>query len=136
MARPTRPSRPWSRRDVLRLGSAAALVAGVPSAARAAADPDVLVIGAGLAGLNAALLLEEQGARVQVLEGSKRVGGRMYTLDDVPTAPEAGGTQVGQMYARIIDVARRLGVGLTESPPGARFDGFAIHVNGTLVGVP
>jgi monoamine oxidase len=136
MPRPARPSRAWSRRDVLRLGGAAAVLAGAPAAARTAADPDVLVIGAGLAGLNAALLLEEQGAKVRVLEGSRRVGGRMYTLDDVPTAPEAGGTQVGQMYARVIDTARRLGVGLTESPPGARFDGFALHVNGTLLGAP
>lgn len=136
MAGPTRSSRPWTRRDVLRLGGAATVLAATPSAARAAADPDVLVIGAGLAGLHAALLLEEQGATVRVLEGSRRVGGRMYTLDDVPTAPEAGGTQVGQMYARVIDTARRLGVGLIESPPGARFDGFAIHVNGALVGVP
>jgi monoamine oxidase len=136
MAAPTRPRRPWTRRDLLRTGGAAALLAAAPVGARAAADPDVLVIGAGLAGLNAALLLEEQGAKVRVLEGSRRVGGRMYTLDDVPTAPEAGGTQVGQMYARVIDTARRLGVGLTESPPGARFDGFAIHVNGALLGVP
>ncbi|MCZ8132884.1 MAG: NAD(P)/FAD-dependent oxidoreductase [Steroidobacteraceae bacterium] len=123
----------WSRRKFLGLAAGAATVAAAPRAVRAAAPPDVVVIGAGLAGLHAALLLEEQGATVRVLEGSGRIGGRMYTLDDVPTAPETGGTQVGQFYARVIDTAQRLGVGVVETPPGARFQGFAIHVNGELV---
>ena len=122
-----------SRRSFLGLAGGALAATAAPRAACAAAPPDVIVIGAGLAGLHAALLLEEQGANVRVLEGSGRIGGRMYTLDDVPTAPEAGGTQVGQLYARVIDTAKRLGVGLVETPPGARFQGFAIHVNGALV---
>lgn len=128
-----RPARSLSRRDVLRLGGAAALAASAPRVAHAAAPTDVIVIGAGLSGLNAALLLEEQGATVRVLEASERIGGRMYTLDDVPTKPEAGGIQVGQLYARVIDTAKRLGVGLVEMPPAVRNVGFALHVNGQLV---
>jgi monoamine oxidase len=128
-----RRAHPLSRRDALRLGAAAAIAAAAPRAARAAAPPDVIVIGAGLAGLNAALLLEEQGARVRVLEGSGRIGGRLHTLDDVPTKPEAGGTQVGHMYARVIDTAKRLGVTLVEMPAAVRSVGFALHVNGELV---
>ena len=42
--------------------------------ARAQANPDVIVVGAGLSGLYAAFLLEEQGAKVLVLEGKRRVG--------------------------------------------------------------
>ena len=42
-------------------------------------DPDVLVVGAGLAGLRAARVLHRGGLRVRVLEASDRVGGRMAT---------------------------------------------------------
>ncbi|WP_442911058.1 NAD(P)/FAD-dependent oxidoreductase [Kitasatospora sp. NBC_01266] len=40
-------------------------------------DPDVLVVGAGLAGLAAARSLTSAGLRVQVLEATERIGGRM-----------------------------------------------------------
>jgi phytoene dehydrogenase-like protein len=39
----------------------------------------VIVIGAGLAGLSAALTLQEAGIDVQVHESSNRVGGRVST---------------------------------------------------------
>ena len=43
------------------------------------APPDVLVIGAGLAGLDCARRLHERGLDVQILEASDRVGGRVRT---------------------------------------------------------
>jgi monoamine oxidase len=45
-----------------------------------AAPKDVVVIGAGLAGLVAAFELKRQGHRPLVLEAQNRVGGRVYTL--------------------------------------------------------
>jgi len=42
-------------------------------------SPDVLVIGAGLAGLTCARRLHERGVDVQILEASDRVGGRVRT---------------------------------------------------------
>ena len=86
-------------------------------AAPAASAPDVLVIGAGLSGLYAALLLEELGASVQIIEGRSRVGGRLYTLYDLPGHPEVGGNTIASGYARIIDMARRTEVKLVDYAP-------------------
>lgn len=43
---------------------------------------DVLIIGAGAAGLSAALELSRAGVRVEIIEARDRVGGRMFTLLD------------------------------------------------------
>ncbi len=108
-----------NRRHVLRTLGAAATVAAAPglvsSCSRRGRDADVIVVGAGLAGLNAALILEEQGLKVLVLEASPRIGGRVYTLDDVPGRPEAGGTEIGAGYARVRDMIARIG-GLELKP--------------------
>src|SRR3954462_10520924 len=43
---------------------------------------DVIVVGAGVAGLSAARRLTEEGARVIVLEARSRIGGRVLTVRD------------------------------------------------------
>ncbi|HEX6836346.1 MAG TPA: FAD-dependent oxidoreductase, partial [Polyangia bacterium] len=54
--------------------------------------PDVVVIGAGVAGLAAAARLRERGADVVVVEARTRVGGRVHTLrgDGWPAPVEEG----------------------------------------------
>ena len=44
-----------------------------------AADPDVAIIGAGVAGLTAARALMAAGKSVQVIEARERIGGRAFT---------------------------------------------------------
>ncbi len=113
------------RRTVLKglLASGAAAVgsSALPAKARAGSRSprtDVLVIGAGLSGLYCARLLEQQGVRVTVLEGRPdRVGGRVYTLHDLPGRPEAGGEIFGPQYGRCLDVLRELGVPQTAPNP-------------------
>jgi monoamine oxidase len=83
----------------------------------AAIDADVIVIGAGLSGLNAALLLTEQGANVRVLEARRRVGGRINSARDVPGQPEYGGDSILGGYGRLQDTAKRLGVALVDNEP-------------------
>jgi monoamine oxidase len=121
-----RPILSFSRRRALKLlGGATAAPLLVPHAARAQGGGrfDVIVVGAGLSGLHAATLLEEQGFKVKVLEGRKRVGGRVYTLMNVPGNPEAGGELIGGNYARMIDAAERAGLDLIPparlGPPGS-----------------
>jgi monoamine oxidase len=127
----------WSRRSILSAGSAA-IVAGVaprPAWGRTAAD--VIIIGAGLAGLNAARILEAAGLKCLILEGERRVGGRLHTLDHLPGKPEAGGIQIGSGYARLHRIARELGVPLRQG--GAYGVGAAdsqsglFHINGLTV---
>lgn len=52
----------------------------MPSIRRSRAD--VVIIGAGVAGLAAARRLDEQGLRVVVLEARSRIGGRVFTVHD------------------------------------------------------
>ncbi|HMB77528.1 MAG TPA: NAD(P)/FAD-dependent oxidoreductase [Kiloniellaceae bacterium] len=51
------------------------------------ASPDVVVIGAGAAGLGAGRRLQELGVSFAILEGSHRVGGRGYTEEIAPGVP-------------------------------------------------
>jgi monoamine oxidase len=47
-------------------------------------DLDVVIIGAGAAGLSAARSLRERGRRFAVVEGSHRIGGRAYSEEIAP----------------------------------------------------
>ena len=48
---------------------------------------------------------------VLVVEGSGRIGGRVYTLDDQPHRPDAGGSEFSVVsYGRVVDMVDRLGL--------------------------
>jgi monoamine oxidase len=110
-----------TRRDFLiRSAVAASLAAWPRRPAWAATDSaDVIVVGAGLAGLNAALKLEEAGLGVLVLEGRDRVGGKVLTFGNVPGLPEAGGQSIGSGYGRVVDAAQLSGIALDDQLPQA-----------------
>ena len=73
-----------SRRDVMAGLGAAALAPGIPSVVLAQApaalptNPDVVIVGAGAAGLSAARTLMAAGKSVLVLEAMNRTGGRAF----------------------------------------------------------
>src|SRR5581483_7228390 len=76
-------------------------------------DPtdDVLIVGAGVAGLAAAAALHEAGMRVRVLEARDRVGGRVWTIAD---GIELGAEFVHGRPPEILSVAQRAGLELVE----------------------
>lgn len=110
-----------SRRALLQGGVSVLAATALPAfAAPVDVTPvDVLVIGAGLAGLHAARIMEKQGVAVQVIEGSKRAGGRCWTNYAVPGHPEMGATQIGAGYGRVRGDAADLGVELVAPQAGA-----------------
>jgi monoamine oxidase len=76
-----------------------------------AAATDVVVIGAGLAGLAAASRLVDAGAEVVVLEARERVGGRTLTVPAADGTPiDHGGQWIGPGQDRIAALAARVGV--------------------------
>ncbi len=107
-----------TRRSILSGGSAAIIAGAAPRTAWGNTQTDVVIIGAGLAGLIAAHRLETAGIKAVIIEGEQRVGGRLHTLDDLPGAPDAGGIQVGSGYKLLRAIASDLQVALDEGPGG------------------
>lgn len=70
---------------------------------------DVVVIGAGFAGLAAARELVQRGHEVLVLEGRDRVGGRSSTASLAGVPVDLGGTFVGPTQDAVIALAAELG---------------------------
>ena len=124
-----------NRRTLVKgLGSAALLSVAGP--VRALNSSDVIVIGAGLSGLNAALLLESMGMNVTVLEGRDRIGGRVESLRNIPGNPEVGGTAFAPGYARLVDAANKYGVDLIDITPTIPFFfSREVHLQGQYIGM-
>ncbi|WP_354700157.1 flavin monoamine oxidase family protein [Paraconexibacter sp. AEG42_29] len=84
------------------------------TAAAKAKRADVVVVGAGLSGLQAALDVVAAGKTVIVLEARRRVGGRLLNRDLGPAHPgkvvEIGGQWVGPTQDRLLALAKDLGV--------------------------
>jgi len=128
------PSTDFSRRRLLRGAAAATLALALPRRGTAQGSIDVLILGAGMAGLHAARMLEAMGLSVQLLEGSPRIGGRCWTRHDVAGSPELGAQQIGFSYGRVRGNAAELGVELIDPPKGStaetRLGQMAISIGG------
>jgi monoamine oxidase len=75
-------------------------------------DVDLVVVGAGFAGLAAARAAADAGLSVVVLEARERVGGRVYTthvsVDGVATFVDLGGQWAGPTQDHLLDLVREL----------------------------
>jgi monoamine oxidase len=100
-----------SRRDFISSGAAIAAAAAVSasSQAHAASAPRIVIVGAGIAGLNAALTLQDAGYATTIYEASGRPGGRMHS----DTTSWANG-QVSEHCGELIDSTHKTILGLAK----------------------
>src|SRR4051812_16717622 len=104
------------RRELLVAAAATAAGTAAPATARAKRPRrrvfDVIVVGAGLAGLSAARAVRAAGRSVFVLEARDRVGGRNLdrSLADGGPVVELGGQWAGPGQDRVLALAKELHV--------------------------
>lgn len=84
-------------------------------------DPvDVIVVGAGFAGLTAARELTRQGLQVRIVEARDRVGGRTWLDNRLGRDLEIGGTWVHWTQPYVWAELKRYGIGTVASPEPQR----------------
>lgn len=112
----------FSRRQVIG-GAGSAILIGGTGAAKAAPNTttsltaDVCVVGAGFAGLSAALRLKQAGASVVVLEARGQVGGRSWTAPMKDGGwVDWGGQWVGSSQDRFYALIKEMGCETYPSP--------------------
>jgi monoamine oxidase len=111
-----------SRRRFLQqsVAASAALMLAACGPARMLAksrDDDVIIVGAGVAGLTAAWRLRQAGVGVKLYEAQERVGGRMFSLRDHfadGQVCELGGELIDPGQVRIRALAAELGLNLDD----------------------
>jgi monoamine oxidase len=94
-----------------------------PSATQPRLDADVIVVGAGFAGLSAARTLIDHGVSTMVLEARHEVGGRVRTdrqtfgvpFDEGPAWLHSFRDDAGNMVNGLAVVAQKAGIGLNET---------------------
>jgi monoamine oxidase len=100
-----------TRRDFLKIGAAVAATGalGRPSKVFAATPPRIVIVGAGIAGLNAALTLQDAGYATTIYEASSRIGGRMHS-----DTTSWGNGQVTEHCGELIDTRHKTIIGLAK----------------------
>ncbi|MGZ3767503.1 MAG: flavin monoamine oxidase family protein [Mucilaginibacter sp.] len=80
-------------------------------------EENIAIIGAGIAGLNAAYQLQKQGIKATLYEASDRIGGRIFTMRDVfgkDITTEVGGEFIDTTHADILQLVKELNLSLYD----------------------
>jgi monoamine oxidase len=127
--------------------TAAALVAGcartetppsqtaTPSGPAGPQTPRIAIVGAGIAGLNAAYKLKQSGLTATVFEGSNRTGGRMFTARDLLAdglTTELGGEFIDSNHVEMLNLMTEFGLERldTRDPAAAALKPETYFING------
>jgi monoamine oxidase len=114
--------RPWAgrnRREFLKTSGAlaASTILSKPAGLLARSQPKIIIIGGGVAGLNAALTLQDAGYASTVYEASNRIGGRMHS-DTTSWAngqvSEHCGELIDSSHKTILNLAKRFNIGVAD----------------------
>ncbi|WP_368645764.1 flavin monoamine oxidase family protein [Alkalibacterium putridalgicola] len=78
---------------------------------------DVIIVGAGLAGLSAAKVLHEEGKSYMILEATERPGGKVYskTSEDTSRYFELGAQFINKKMTEIVKLIEETGMTLTRN---------------------
>lgn len=106
-----------SRRDFLKLTAAGAAATLAKPISLLAASPRIVIVGGGIAGLNAALTLQDAGLDSTIYEASPRLGGRMHSdttswLNGQVT--ERCGELIDSGHRTILGLAKRFKIGVAD----------------------
>ncbi|RYY21838.1 MAG: NAD(P)/FAD-dependent oxidoreductase [Sphingobacteriaceae bacterium] len=96
-------------------------------------QPKIVIIGAGMAGLNCAYQLKKAGYTAAVYEGSKRVGGRIFTGDDVLAADlytELGGEFIDSDHQDMLQLSSEFGLSLLDTGTATELIKDSFYIDG------
>ena len=80
----------------------------LPLGCKSTATTEVIILGGGMAGLNLAFQLQKEGRDFILLEGSPRMGGRLYTHPELKR--DVGGRGIGDKYVEVMKLVKELNV--------------------------
>jgi len=131
----TRPTRRRFLETTALTGAAIAAGAYLTPLRADSSAPRVAIVGAGIAGLNAAYTLKKAGLRADIYEASPRSGGRMFTARDLMgpgLTTELGGEFIDSNHAEMLALMKEFGLQRldTRGPQMARVKREAYFFNG------
>jgi monoamine oxidase len=103
--------------------------------AAASGEPRIAIVGAGVAGLNAAYKLQQAGLRARIFEGSDRTGGRMFTATDLMgdgLTTELGGEFIDSTHEELLALMTEFGLERIDkqAPEAGSLKGETYFING------
>ncbi len=120
------------RRNFIKSGAITGLgLSTLPFACTQKLDTEILILGGGMAGLNLAYQLGKVGKDCIILEGSHRLGGRLFSHPTLKR--DVGGRGIGDKYVEVMKLVEELKVpivDITDQVGGPS----AIYINGKLHG--